>query len=235
VSFKEVSFWQLGEAGTCLVEECCSETICQALGGETGREEWETAFCAGVQSPLECSSNRLTWSFLSFSDCLWLIVKAQSSLKESRGLPIQRSVTHGKWAEPSSCREWNPCVSLLSYSFCWITMTTNQVEEERVYSAYTSTLLFITKGNQARSLEAGADAEATEGCCSLACSPWLAYRTQEHQPRSGTTHNEQGPPPWSLIVDLAAGFHEDIHSLNWSSFISDDCWHKTSQYHPFSN
>jgi hypothetical protein len=27
-------------------------------------------------------------------------------------------------------------------------MTTKQVEEERVYSAYTSTLLFITKGSQ---------------------------------------------------------------------------------------
>jgi hypothetical protein len=27
---------------------------------------------------------------------------------------------------------------------------------------------------QARNLEAGADAEAIEGCCLLACSPWLA-------------------------------------------------------------
>jgi hypothetical protein len=29
-------------------------------------------------------------------------------------------------------------------------MTRKQVEEERVYSAYTSTLLFITKGSQDR-------------------------------------------------------------------------------------
>jgi hypothetical protein len=29
-------------------------------------------------------------------------------------------------------------------------MTKKQVEEERVYSAYTSTLLFITKGSQDR-------------------------------------------------------------------------------------
>jgi hypothetical protein len=31
---------------------------------------------------------------------------------------------------------------------CTNIMTKKQVEEERVYSAYTSTLLFITKGNQ---------------------------------------------------------------------------------------
>jgi hypothetical protein len=51
------------------------------------------------------------------------------------------------------------------------------VGEERVYSAYTSTLLFITKevrtGTQAGQ-EAGADAEAMERCTLLACFPWLA-------------------------------------------------------------
>ena len=52
--------------------------------------------------------------------------------------------------------------------------TKKQVGEERVYSAYTSTLLFITKevrtGTQADQ-EAGADAEAMEGCYLLACFP----------------------------------------------------------------
>jgi hypothetical protein len=56
-------------------------------------------------------------------------------------------------------------------------MTTKQVGEERVYSAYTFTLLFITKevrnGTQAGQ-KAGADAEAMEGCYLLACFPWLA-------------------------------------------------------------
>jgi hypothetical protein len=56
-------------------------------------------------------------------------------------------------------------------------MTKKQVGEERIYSAYTSTLLFITKdirnGTQA-GWEAGADAEAMEGCFLLACFPWLA-------------------------------------------------------------
>jgi hypothetical protein len=54
-------------------------------------------------------------------------------------------------------------------------MTKKQVGEERVYSAYTSMLLFITKevrtGTQTG---AGADAEAKEGCSLLACLSWLA-------------------------------------------------------------
>jgi hypothetical protein len=35
-------------------------------------------------------------------------------------------------------------------------------------------LQFVIRGSQSRNLGAGADAEAMEGCCSLACSPWLA-------------------------------------------------------------
>jgi hypothetical protein len=73
-------------------------------------------------------------------------------------------------------------------------MTKKQVGEERVYSAYTSILLFITKevrtGTQAGQ-KAGADAEAMEGCSLLACSPGLlsllSYRTK-------TTSPEMVPP-----------------------------------------
>jgi hypothetical protein len=57
-------------------------------------------------------------------------------------------------------------------------MTKKQVGEERVYSAYTSILLFITKGSQdwnsQAGQKAGADAEAMELCSLLACFPWLA-------------------------------------------------------------
>jgi hypothetical protein len=56
-------------------------------------------------------------------------------------------------------------------------MTKKQIGEERVYSAYTSKLLFITKGCRTgiqAEQEAGADAEAMEGCSLLACFPWLA-------------------------------------------------------------
>ena len=49
-------------------------------------------------------------------------------------------------------------------------MTKKQVGEERDFSAYTSILLFITKGSQ----EPGADAETMERCSLLACFPWLA-------------------------------------------------------------
>jgi hypothetical protein len=74
-------------------------------------------------------------------------------------------------------------------------MTKKQVGEERVYSAYNSILLFITKevrtGTQTGQ-EAGADTEAMEGCSLLACFPWLD-RTQDYQPRDGPTH--KGPFP----------------------------------------
>jgi hypothetical protein len=75
-------------------------------------------------------------------------------------------------------------------------MTKKQVGEVRVYSAYTSTLLFISKevrtGTQAGQ-EAGVDAEAMEGWYLLACFhslfSFLSYRTQDHQPRDGTSHS----------------------------------------------
>ena len=60
---------------------------------------------------------------------------------------------------------------------CTNITTKKQVGEERVYLAYISILLFITKevrtGTQAGQ-EAGANAEAIEGCSLLACFPWLA-------------------------------------------------------------
>jgi hypothetical protein len=77
-------------------------------------------------------------------------------------------------------------------------MTKKQVGEERVYSAYTSTLLFITKevrtGTQAGQ-EAGTYAEAMEGCSLLACFPWLAqpYRTKTTSPEMAPP--TRGPPP----------------------------------------
>ena len=57
-------------------------------------------------------------------------------------------------------------------------MTKKQVGEKGVYSAYTSMLQFITKevrtGTQAGQ-EAGADAEAMEGCFLLACLTYLLF------------------------------------------------------------
>ena len=56
-------------------------------------------------------------------------------------------------------------------------MTKKQIGEERVYSAYTSILLFITKEVKTETQagqKAGADAEVMEGWSLLACFPWLA-------------------------------------------------------------
>jgi hypothetical protein len=56
-------------------------------------------------------------------------------------------------------------------------MTKKQVGEEKVYSAYNFILLFINKEVRTRTQtgqEAGADAEAMEGCFLLAYFPWLA-------------------------------------------------------------
>jgi hypothetical protein len=68
------------------------------------------------------------------------------------------------------------CLSQGFYS-CTNIMTKKQVGEERVYSAYISILLLITKGCRTGTQagqKAGADAEAMEGCSFLACLPWLA-------------------------------------------------------------
>jgi hypothetical protein len=87
------------------------------------------------------------------------------------------------------------CLSQGFYS-CTNIMTKKQVGEERVYSAYTSILLFITKevstGTQTGQ-EAGADAEAMEGCSLLACS---AYSLLEPRlPAQRWSHPQGDLPP----------------------------------------
>jgi hypothetical protein len=87
-----------------------------------------------------------------------------------------------------------------------------KLEEERMYLAYISILLFITEGNQDRnSNRAGTwrqelmqrpwrDAAcllAPQGLLSL-----LSYRTQDLQLRDGTTHNGWVLPYQSLIQKI---------------------------------
>ena len=87
-------------------------------------------------------------------------------------------------------------------------MTEKQLKEERVYSAYTSTLLFISKGSQDRnSHRAGTWRQE------LMQRPWrvllinclpglfslLSYRAQDYQLRDATIHNELGTP--TLIIN----------------------------------
>jgi hypothetical protein len=83
-------------------------------------------------------------------------------------------------------------------------MTKRQVGEERVYSAYTSILLFITKevrtGTQAGQ-EAGADAERWRDVLYWLASPGLfsllSYRTKTTSPEMATLI--RGPPPLITI------------------------------------
>jgi hypothetical protein len=67
-------------------------------------------------------------------------------------------------------------------------MTKQYVREKGVYSAYTSTLLFITKASQDRN----SHRVGTWGQ-ELMQRPWrgLSYRFQDHQPRDGWHY----PPP----------------------------------------
>jgi hypothetical protein len=52
-----------------------------------------------------------------------------------------------------------------------------------------------TRTQQGRILEAGADAEAMKGVLLTGLLRLLSYRTQDHQPRVGTTCHGLGPPP----------------------------------------
>jgi hypothetical protein len=84
-------------------------------------------------------------------------------------------------------------------------MTKKQVREKRVYSAYTSTLLFITKGSQDRNSHRSRTwsqermQRTWRDAAYWLASPGLlslpSYRIQDYQPRNGITHNGLDPPP----------------------------------------
>jgi hypothetical protein len=131
------------------------------------------------------------------------------------------------------------CLSQGFYS-CTNIMTKKQVAEERVYLAYTSILLFITKEVRTGTLVGqglGADAEAMEGCSLLACSPGLlsllSYRTQDYQPRDGSTHKGPFPLDHYLRKCPTAGSHGGTSPTESPfSVITPACvklTHKTSQ------
>ena len=78
------------------------------------------------------------------------------------------------------------------------------------YKDYTSISLFTIKGSQdINSSRAGANAEAMEGCCLLACSSWLAQPVF-HQPRVA-------PLTVSLTRPRGALIEKMLYSLayNW--------------------
>jgi hypothetical protein len=111
------------------------------------------------------------------------------------------------------------CLSQCFYS-CTNIMTKKQVGEERVYSAYTSMLLFITKGTWTRTQadqKAGADAEAMEGCSLLACFPWLAqlaFLLNLRLPAQQWYHLQGALSTWSLIEKIPQSWISGRHFPN---------------------
>jgi hypothetical protein len=121
-------------------------------------------------------------------------------------------------------------------------MTKKQVGEEKIYLAYTSTLLFITKGGQDRSshrvgtwrqeLMQRPWRDVTYWLASPGLLSLLSYRTQDCQPRVGTTHNGSSPP-WSLRK-------KPYNCISWRHFLKGGSFvitpacvkftHKTRQY-----
>jgi hypothetical protein len=119
------------------------------------------------------------------------------------------------------------CPSHGFYS-CTNIMTKKQVGEERVYLAYTSILLFITKGSQdwnssrsgSRSWCRGHGGMFFTGLPHLACSACSLIEPK-------TTSPEMVPPtkglsPWSLIEKMPYSWISWRHFLKWSSFLCDN-------------
>jgi hypothetical protein len=74
-------------------------------------------------------------------------------------------------------------------------MTKNKVGEKRIYLAYSSTLLFITKGSELKRgsrMDVGPDTVAMKGTAFWIVPhgflSLLSSRTQDHQPKNSTTH-----------------------------------------------
>ena len=83
-------------------------------------------------------------------------------------------------------------------------MTKKEVGEESLFNLHVHIAVCHRRKSgqklkRGRNLEARADAEAMEECCLLDCFPGLlnllSHRTQDHQPRDGSTHSGLGPPP----------------------------------------
>jgi hypothetical protein len=120
------------------------------------------------------------------------------------------------------------CLSQGFYS-CTNIMTKKQVWEERVYSAYISILLFITKGSQdwnssrseSRSWCRRYGGMFFTGLPLLACS--ACSLIEPKTTRDGPPLPPQGAfPPWSLIEKMPYSWISWRHFLNWSSFLCDN-------------
>jgi hypothetical protein len=101
-------------------------------------------------NPRQLSTIKMGWFSFSYGDGLW------SGSSEGKRLPFysfrNKRSTHrmpmqSSGESPDGEDKVQACLSQGFYS-CTNIMTKKQAGEERVYSAYTSILLFITKGSQ---------------------------------------------------------------------------------------
>jgi hypothetical protein len=119
------------------------------------------------------------------------------------------------------------CLSQCFY-FCTNIMTKNQVGEEGLYSAYTSTLLFIIEGSQdwnssrsgSRSWCRGHGGMLLTGLLPLACSACFFIEPKSTSP--GMEPTTMGPPAWSLIEKMPYSWISWRHFLKGSSFLCDN-------------
>jgi hypothetical protein len=77
----------------------------------------------------------------------------------------------------------------------------------------------VRSGTQAGQ-EAGADAEAMEGCYLLACSACFLIEPKTTSPEM--VPPTRGPPIWSLIEKMPYSWNSWRHFPNWSSFLCDN-------------
>jgi hypothetical protein len=137
-----------------------------------------------------------------------LLPESEHYYSLSQKLPQAQSLSLPPSAKPATnlkevAQEGRKQPSSLSQGFysCTNIMTKKQVGEERVYSDYTSTLLFITKEVRTGTKQVMKQElmqKPLEGCsywlASLGLLSLLSYRTQDYQPRDGTTHNGPSHP-----------------------------------------
>ena len=122
------------------------------------------------------------------------------------------------------------------YDCCDETPWPKQLAEKTFYLAYSPSSQFNMKGYQDKNSSMVTETWRLE----LRQRPWrgaayrhashdllslFPYRTQDHQPRDGTTHSGLGPLP-SLMVEmpyrLAYSWILWRQFLNWGSLLSDD-------------
>jgi hypothetical protein len=108
--------------------------------------------------------------------------------------------------------------------------TKKQVGEERVYSAYTSTLVFIIKGSQdwnssrsgSRRWCRGYGGMLLTGLLPLACSACFLVEPKTTSPGIAPPIMAWALPPWSLIEEMPYSWISWRNFLKGGSFLCDN-------------